>query len=158
MITNFPEKPTYNSGGLKKFFFVPFLGVSENPVVVAGSAVTPLGLFPGFSLLAGYATIHTLQFIEEQNENEHGIFYEQTLTGFAPSDTQEMMDLFTEMAQNRFLIMTSDYLGKKRLVGSSDNPLAFSYKFSTGNDRKDSRGYKFSFSGISTKAALDYPF
>lgn len=158
MITNFPDKPSYNSGGLKTFSFLPVVGVASNAIVLANAAIEPVVFVAGYAFLKGYATINSLQFNDEPTENEHGIFHEQSLNGFTPGDSRELSNLFVEMLRMKFLVVAKDYLGNNKLIGTKENPLSFSYKFSTGNDRKDSRGFKFAFSGVGTQTAVNYPF
>ena len=158
MIENFPTKKIYNPGGLKSFGFAPAVTLTGIPQTVAGATLSELVFKTGFNLLNGYATANTLQFTEDATENEQGVFYEQNLQGFVPLDTAQIIALFAEMLQMRFVCIAKDFNNAKRLVGSVENPLIFSYKYTSGNDRKDAKGYKFNFSRTSTNPAPVYPF
>lgn len=158
MIGNFPTKKNYNPGGLKSFSFAPSVTIANYPAIVAGSANAELLFKTGFYLLNGYATANTLQFNQEEGETDQGVLHEQNLQGFVPLEGAEIVALFAEMVQMRFVCVAKDFNGIKKLLGSVLNPLVFSYKYSSGNDRKDAKGYKFSFARTTEESAPIYPF
>jgi hypothetical protein len=158
MIGNFPTKKNYASGGIKNFLFAPAITVTSFPTVVSGSAIAELAFKTGFAFLSGYSTAGLLQLTEDGNENEQGVFYDQQLQGFAPIEGTEIVALFAEMAQMKFICAAKDFNGVRKLIGTVANPLTFSYKYSSGLLRTDAKGYKFSFSRTASEPAPIYPF
>lgn len=128
---------------------------------VTGFARASAAAKPVVTLRAGkafsriYCTPGTLGFNQEHSETDNGDLYAITITGFHPDDDVARNATFTGFLQNhRIVVRFKDYAtGITRLVGSPDQPLSFSYKFSTGEDVPDSRGYTLTIKGTLTQPA-----
>lgn len=157
MINSFPIKPSKNLSGLKTFDFIPVKNVSVYPEIYGGQVLATLTLVAGTAILKGYATSDTLSFIENQKENEHGVYFEQNISGFTPGDKPELIDLTQNMAVMPFYVIVSDFNGIKRLAGFGQN-LRFTSEFTSGTSRTEQKGHKFTFTGFSLFKAPVYPF
>lgn len=157
MIANFPKKPMTNLSGLLSFEFIPVYLVSAYPTIVDGIATSALSVVAGATIFTGYATADSLGFNENQKESEQGEYYEQNVFGFTPGNKPELTILMQNMAKSGFYVITKDPQGVKRLIGYGQN-LKFSSDYSSGVNRTDQKGYKFSFSGLSLFRAPVYPF
>lgn len=157
MITNFPAKKIYNQGGYNSFTFSPFQLISGIQRTVANNMPSALVSFAaGDDWLSGYATVQTLAYTEDPQQDANGTFYNLTIAGYVPGDKPELEQILGEMEQQRHIVVLKDTSGILRLVGTRDMPLSFNAAFSSGANRSDQKGYTFKFSGTSTLRAPQY--
>src|SRR5690606_20868317 len=105
-------------------------GVHVFPKVRAGVVTEVVELLPGYAWKQGYATAGTLNLVEKQNEDAGGTFHNTEVSGFAPGERDQLLNLFDNMSGNPFLVILKDNLGVKRLVGDPVNHLIFTSDFS----------------------------
>lgn len=148
MITDFPKKKYYNLAGLRSFQFVHVSEVFQYPIFRDGKAFGDLQLIGDLQLKAGYATYETLEFAENPVNSPNGVYYEQEITGFAPGDAAEMLDVISNMEDNEFVVLITDARGQRRIVGGYGYPLIFLSDFTTGARRVDRKGFSFTFSAV----------
>lgn len=144
-----------NVGGIFSFQYIPYFQIVKLPTVTGKLITTPLGLNSGYTLLSGYSTLGETEFEENQKSDPNGPYYEWKLTGFVPGDSPDLIGLMEEMELVQHLVITRDTMNKRRMVGY-DAPLDFSASFQSGGKPGEARGYKFSFTGLSTKRAPVY--
>jgi hypothetical protein len=147
MISDFPAKKDYNPGGYLSFQFAPAQLVASFPMIANSKTVVPVAFLAGYDWFNGYATTETLVFNEEPAFDEGGTYYNITVTGFAPGDKPELVDLIGLMADNRFILQVKDTAKINRLVGTPKSPLDFSATFGSGGARADQKGFTFNFTG-----------
>lgn len=148
MITDFPKKKTYNLAGLRSFQFVHVSEIFQYPIFRNGQVTGDLQLLPGRTLKTGYATYETLEFSENSIPSPNGVYYEQEITGFAPGDAADMIDVISNMENNEFVVLIADARGQLRIVGGYGYPLIFLSDFTTGARRVDRKGFSFTFSAV----------
>jgi hypothetical protein len=157
MITDFPAKKIYNTGGYTAFQFVPYYNVLTYPAIAAGEVLAPVTLVAGTSWLNGYSTPGTLLLTEQPTSDENGIIYNISITGIAPGDKSELFDQMQGMENNvPFLVLLRDAQKKLRLVGSPAVPLIFSSNFSSGALKSDLKAFTFTFTGQCLYRAPQY--
>lgn len=156
MIANFPKKKSYNPGGLRTFKFVPVSFILSYPAIIDGKINSALQLLPGKEWLTGYSTPYTLEYSENAKKSTQGDYYDQSLSGFAPGDHEDLLDVIQSLNDQYFILLVEDARGQLRLVGGYGFPLAFTADFSSGSSRSDSKGFSFEFSGQSIFRAPIY--
>lgn len=156
MITNFPKKKSYNPGGLRSFRFVHASSVLAFPAILNGKVSSAVQLVADHEWLTGYATAYTSNFIENAKQSPHGVYYEQSLSGLAPGDYVELLDLIQSKEDQDFVLLVEDARGQIRLVGGFGFPLRFLSDYSSGSARSDMKGFDFKFSGIAPFRAPVY--
>lgn len=124
--------------------------------MVAAVGLTVTGtLKPGFSWSRIYCTPGTLSYEMKPGRASNGKTYSFDIKGFSPNDAPakataiDLLDTY-EHVVCRFC----DNMGLKRLVGTADQPLAFSYQFATDPDVPGSRGYQIAVAGTTTTAPV----
>jgi len=145
MITNFPLLKTYNLAGLLSFQFAQVDSIVSYSGVFNGKVLFPLTFKIGSDWLKGYSTPSTLNFNESFKSNEHGSYYEQTISGFVPADKADLISLIEEMDNQYFVSLVKDSAGQQRLVGAFGSPMLFSANFDSGLSKSDSKGFQFKF-------------
>lgn len=156
MITGFPSKKIYNTGGYSSFEFLPYNLVYTYPMITQGVTYIPVGLYEGHPWLKGYATAGSLVFTEEQVVDENGQPWNQTINGFVPGDKAELVFLMANMARTRYLVLLRDSSGQMRLVGTPKRPLKFTSSYGSGGERSEQKGYHFKFTAQSLFPAPAY--
>ncbi len=156
MITNFPANPLANMSGLQLFSFSPYQNINTLPAIAKMKIIAPVVFKAGYSFLSGYSTIGQLNFTEKFTNDENGGLYSWLITGYAPGDSDTLVNLFEEMKTCRHLVTTVDNNRVKRLVGYNA-PLDFSADYDSGKiPGTDMRGYAFTFSGQGKSRAPVY--
>jgi hypothetical protein len=145
MITSFPTPDPENIGGCQMFWFIPSNQVMHLPVTAQRKILSPIVLKANAAFLLGYATEKTLFFDEKPQENDAGDYYMTEVGGFFPKMTPGTLALFSSMRKQRFIVVVEDNNGHKRVAGSLDNPMKFSFDASTGDNPKSRNGYRFMF-------------
>lgn len=145
MITNFPKKKSYNPGGLRSFRFVPRSWILGYPPIINNKITGEVTLLPGREWLTGYATAETLAFEENGKDSPNGVYYDQSIPGFAPGDHEDLLDLIQSMEGNEFVALVVDARGQTRLVGGYGYPLKFISDYSSGTMRSDGKGFSYEF-------------
>lgn len=156
MIKHFPKFKGNNPAGLRSFKFVHIGHIAQFPAVKNGQTLGPIQLISGKEWLDGYSTLYTLLFRELPKTSANGLFYTQSLTGVAPTDRLELLDLMQSMEGQEFVVLVEDATGKTRLLGGYGYPLTFMANFSSGSNRSEAKGFEFEFFGSSEFRAPIY--
>lgn len=156
MITNFPKHKGYNPAGLRTFKFVHVSHIARFPAIKNGQTQGVIQLLQGQDWLTGYSTPYTLNYTEKAKPSPNGPFYEQSLSGVAPGDKPDLLDLMQSMEGHEFVLIAEDARGQLRLIGGYGYPLVFMSDFSSGSDRSEAKGFEFGFSGNSEFRAPIY--
>jgi len=142
---NFPSIPTDIIGGIAEFKFARLQDASSFSVldsVVQANALSQIAS----AWYTGYSTISELKFSEEQSVGDHGSSFVKTLEGFFPGDDENILPLMNEMAGQYFLLYLKDNDELMKIVGSVNEPMIFTFKFSSANP-KGKKGYTWQFMG-----------
>lgn len=156
MITNFPDKKPYNPGGYLTFRFIPAALIVAYPMISNSSAVALIEFADGYEWLKGYATRGTLLYHEEPQIDDAGTVYIKTITGLAPGDSRELVDIMNLMPGKKYVVEISDRFGRSRLVGTPASPLEFSAVFDSGTDPSEEKGFRFTFTCLSKSRSPYY--
>ena len=78
-----------------------------------------------------------------------GTQYAKTIKGVYPKGSDEMLSIFSSMANGRrFMVKITDNNGVQRLVGRMGVPLMFEFNYATGGPAAQMNGYTFTFYSI----------
>lgn len=144
-MTDLLYAPADNLGGLHLIRFVPVVGLQPTP---ATGRPTVVQFLAGFRWLNAYCSPFSGRYDEESNETDNGTVYSVTVEGFWPgagSDADRLQ--LDELTRHRFVVEATDLSGSLRLIGTTRTPLTFIYKFRTGTQPGDRRGYVLSWTG-----------
>lgn len=147
-----------NIGGVLTFEFTPKSNVVSIPKAYKGCVIHPVQLIEGAQWYIGKATNRTLRLLDELTESKQSDFHTVQLSGFFPNDSEEMSLLFQEMENEYFIITCKDANGVRRLLGTEECGLKFTYKHDTGDDMPVRPGYSFQFTGAQPKKPYRYEF
>ena len=146
-IESFPQLTPGTLGGCRGFEYVPASELLHIPRLRNGQVPAPVILKDGSAFRKGYSTFKTLVFEEKIQENDSGKYYLCEIKGFYPKICHEILDLFARMAMDHFVVVVTDNNGLRRVCGTDDNPLNFSFDQGTGSEPASRAGISFSFRG-----------
>jgi hypothetical protein len=156
MISSFPTKAIANMPGIQSFLFSPYQNIASIPPAPGKKIITPVVFKPGYGFLTGYSTPGLMNLVETGAQDANGPIYDWLITGFYPGDDDSIIDLFTNMEIDRYVVLTKDNSGILRLVGINA-PLNFVSVYDSGKEPgTDAKGYTFTFSGQSALRAPRY--
>lgn len=154
---NFESSELFESlGGCQGFSFSPVNRIASVPEAFACCIETPITMVNPFVMLQGYASPGTLLFSESAKQTPSGILYSVSVKGFYPGASAGMIALFRELLANRFVVLVTDKHGSTRLAGSLQEPLSFSFQYSSMSLPNERAGYEFVFSGEMTSICPIY--
>ena len=154
---NFQTSDYFESlGGCQGFYFSPVNRIAAIPEAFASRIESPISMIEPFIMLEGYASRGSLSFSESAKLTPSGILYSVSIKGFYPGASAEMISLFGELMANRFVVLVTDAHGNTRLAGSLQEPLSFSFQFSSRSVPAERAGYEFTFSGELTSVCPIY--
>lgn len=153
MLNSFPNPDfLYNIGGCELFKFIPVCDVDFVELNFSLNTVLAISLKPGKEFFTGYASFNSLQFRERIRNNDSGNYFLTEITGFYPKLSQDALRLFSEMQHKEFVVILADNNRNKRLVGSPETPVIFTFDQSTGRSPSQRNGFDFRFN-----AQLQHP-
>lgn len=149
-----------NLGGICKFQFVPKEWIDEFPEENAdtGVALYAVTLLPGYSWLTAVCLRDSMEFTEDQQQNEAGSFFQQKLSGVINKDDAELNILNDALRFRECVVIYTDRNGKKKLIGKSSKAMSFSSRLATGLEVKDKTAFYVEFTHESIDRAMHYPF
>ena len=158
MITNFPifTDGTENMGGMLSFQFVETRNLNGFPDFKNSQCLAAISgyLNGAANLLTGYAEQDTLQFKETSEAGMHRI----TISGQLQKISLQLIELFRQMKENSFVVITTDNNGLKRIVGTRTHGARFSFNTDAGNTPASYNGADFQFTVDMPEPAPYYPF
>ena len=141
MNLSFPKSS--NTAGLKNVFW--FVAVS-NVLSQIGATVV---LKPEQKWNTGKATRFKPDFKEKQKD---GKLLSIAYKAFVPKRTPELDEVLNAMLPHEgYLLIYDDFNGYRRLAGSVDTPLMFTFDLPSGKKPGDANGVNIQFNGISTE-------
>lgn len=159
---NFLKPESENMGGSVFFYFIPSSEVSGF-TKTSDYKVSSLVLQSGSDLSAGYASPNSLVFQATPSETEHGTVFDILIKGFYPRPGYQMMEIFSDMVNERFIVLVKDNNGNSRIAGTIDQPLSFRFSESSAQRAQEMPGIEYQFYGkVATlpffyTSSLEYP-
>jgi len=145
-------KPGDNLGGLLKIWAVPKAVYSRSGTTVTISDDT--------DVYALYCTPESMQFSEPQVETPGGIYYNTSVSGFIPGDTEAALAAINNMADKKYVVIFQDGNGNYKAAGTGFYPLKLKATLNSGKNVADLAGWEISFAGetIHRAVKVDNPF
>lgn len=147
-----------NIGGVAYFWFAPIEKVQSIPDVnsTLKAISAPVTWKDGGTFLSGYSTIEKQSLSIRSSFGSNGRSFDVELSGFWPGHDESMSELLDLMNGQQFIVLAEDNEAKRRLLGTLDEPMIFSFgEWGAGTANSGGRGYKFSFS---RKMSYNPPF
>lgn len=150
-----------NLPGFRQLKYVPvdWLDSDEYEEYITGSGNFQKAVTPS---LGGQVWL-TLPFLprgegwrQDPRRTDQGDEYQQLIEGIIPNLRPEVEAVFDLMAKHRFLVKFTDRNGKPWLIGRQHEPLEFEAQGDGGSSDGGLNGYRFRFSGITTRRAFGY--
>ena len=87
----------------------------------------------------------TGKFSSPEEKNPSGSLHKAEVVGFTPLMRMATAAIFSEMREDLFVVVVTDNNGNKRLVGTLEEPLRFSFSESTESSYGVRQGYAWAF-------------
>jgi hypothetical protein len=145
MIKDIIKHCNENLGGVFIFKFIPVIHVQSIAQPIDNRILTPVVLKQGFNWLDFYATEGTMQLKEDLQPSDHGDFYKLKLTASVPKIRTEIDHTFSLMRNVKFLIDVVDNNGQRKLLGTLEEPLSFTFQSDTGDSMPKKNNYSVEF-------------
>ena len=142
----FPEN-TSNIGGCHTFHFIKADNVQLIVINTLHNNVSELVLKLHTAFHSGYASFRSLQFQENMRNNDSGRFFLTRISGFYPGLTNHILNIFSAMQAQEFIVVITDNNNQKRLVGTPQSPLKFTFNQASGANPTQRNGFEFTFEG-----------
>lgn len=153
---NFSKPICTNPGGIREFSFVPVEDVSDLEMDLFSFILTDITFKPGQSWSKGYSTHEKLLVDQDIVDSDHGPIYKPFISGFHPGYNYYLEKLFNNMCTTRFIIDVIDNNGERYVLGTIENGLHFSWKYTSGDQIRKLNGYSFRFAHDSFQSRLRY--
>lgn len=153
-MNNFPQPQIDNIGGLATFRFTEVESVISIARPTDHKITSSVQLKVGKLWYTGYASVDSLKYSEESNQDDNGHFIKATLKGFVP-ESPEMLQLLVQMDGRRFIVHLTDNDALEKIAGTKEQPLTFNCDFET-QTVSGIKGYNYQFTGILEKRAPIY--
>lgn len=144
-----------NTGGVEALWYVDVADVLSVPDPDAPLLTSDVLLRPGASWYQIVATRTTLGFTQTGKTDRHGPYWQPQLKGVLAKATATVAAGLEALDGRRFLLLYRDNNGITWLVGTLDEPLAFSDKYDAGSTTARNN-YDFVFSGETARRARPY--
>lgn len=130
-----------NRPGYYDFAFIPDSEIVYLPDAINGIInLNNIQLAVGAQFLSGYATLNTLSLGDELKQSAHGSLSPVELSGSTPLVNNKNLHLFSQMAQQRFVLLARDNNGRWYIAGEPNNGLLFNFK-------RQASALEFTFTG-----------
>ncbi len=144
------------SGLFQRFYYTLAANLPDELPVEGVAIVGDLQLAEGTLFNFIEATQFSPEFDEPSDDDVHGHFYDNNFSGFVAGHTPELAEAMLEMKGKRVVVLYQDMDGQLKLIGDKEHPLVFEYKFNSGAQPGQRKGYRFSFKGKSRNPAYFY--
>jgi len=134
-----------NMPGNASFQFCPAIGIDSYPNPDNCEISTEITFKTGYSWYDGVSISKQLDFDEKEKNQKPGKIYSKIIKGFYPKQSKEILSLFNEMKNQKFIVKIMDNNGYYRIVGSLEAPLNFNFSAKTGSLNSGTNGFNFSF-------------
>lgn len=148
MIHSMPQyNGEVNLPGYLDFKFVPLSYVQSVPDHWnQWSIYSDIVLLAGKEWLNGYATQGTLRVAEGATANSGLVTYLHRVEGFLPRDIPDLTGLMQAMAHDRFLVLAKNADQNRKLLGTLQTGLRFSYSYDSKRiGEQQVKGYSYRF-------------
>lgn len=135
-------------GGNSGFEFSPVQHVASIPQAIGGIVSSPIVMVGDAVFFDGYSSAGSLNFSLTNETSRPGRLNKISVKGFYPKASTDMIALFNEMISQKYILILSDILGQKMILGNKNEPLSFNFSFSSKSVPGERAGYDFEFSGI----------
>lgn len=153
-MNSFPQPQIDNIGGAGSFRFTEVESVSSIARPTDHKITSSVVLKAGKLWYNGYASLDSLNYLEEGKQSDNGHFIQATLKGFVP-DSPEMLQLLVKMDDRKFVLHITDNDNLEKIVGTKETPLTFNCDFET-QTVSGIKGYTWQFNGMLQKRAPIY--
>lgn len=147
------NKQSENMGGVLRLWAIP-----KSDITLSGKTLT---IVSDTNMVSIYTSEDSATFVEEIVKSFAGTVFKVEITAKVPGDNSGTLNLIAEMERrSKYLVVYIDGNGNYKLAGSTDAPLRFSSKATTGTGAAGLNNYAITFSGQQLKRALfiDSPF
>lgn len=141
--------------GISRLYFIPVEAVKEDPRLFSGPGV--IGTLPLMTAKLSVARIENFarDYKEEQKTGDGGPYFETTVSGFLPAESQVNHQSLDAMKYHRYIVLVqANDQSMIKWLGSKDSPCTFSQSFGSGKRHTGSTGSLITFSCTSQ----DRPF
>lgn len=145
-----------NLGGLFLFNFIPVTEVQSIAEPIDSRVLEPVTTTTIGRWYECYASEGTMKFIEDLQQSDQGDFHKAKLSAFIPKDRTDIADQFEKMRNKDFIIDYIDNNGHRKLIGTLDYPLRFTYSLDTGATVPNKNGHTIEFYGDILKKSPTY--
>jgi len=150
------NKVQNNTGGIKKFFFIPSADLKKDPRPNQNLIVNEIPIKEGSKWYKGEVTRFSLEYNERKRASEYPDYFEQSLQGVIGKSTPEKEEILSQFDNRRFTIVYLDQNGYLRFAGGKEDGLLFTWDFETGAEPGDRNQIAFTFEGESKRKGLYY--
>ena len=146
------NKPTDNLGGVLKMWAIPVADFYLTGDTISFSSID--------DVVEIYCSPDSISYEETSDQSEAGIYYNVTIKGFVPSDSDESRKILSEMEQRPFAVVFCDGNQNYRLAGNGFYPLRMKFDFFTGRTTSERSGFEITFSGktLNMVVSIQNPF
>lgn len=134
-----------NMPGNSSFQFCPSIGIDSIPDIEDCEITTAITFKTGYSWYNGVSISKQLEFDEKESSKKAGNIFSRYVKGFYPKQSKEILALFNEMKNQKFILKIMDNNGYYRIVGNLEAPLRFNFSAKTGSLKSGVNGYSFMF-------------
>ena len=156
-MNDFSDFRTEGMGGLAdQFAFAPINTILSIPIAKESIITSAITFTSGNNFLVGKSIMNALEFDEKQTASPAGDVYTTVISGMVSQLTPEYLNLFREMTKQRFVVVTTDNNGLKRISGNKLAGMRFGFDQTASTTPAGVAGFKFSFSLVYHQASLFY--
>lgn len=145
MITDFVKLTGVNLSGLVKVEFVPIDQVDVLPAAWEQEIATAVTLIGAAQWLKAYYTQGTGGYSCPDAKDPAGDKYKIIVEGFLPKELLDNTRLFHKMSEDGFLVIAYDSNGNRRLCGTKEKPMRFTWSETTLSQLGGRTGYQWQF-------------
>lgn len=158
MITDFTRSFGTNISGLVKVEFVPIDFIDEIPESWEQEISTEITLGGSFQWLKAFYSQGTGGFSCDDSIDPSGCKYKIGVSGFLPKELLDNTRLFHKMCEDGFIVVATDSNGNKRVCGTVDKPMKFTWSETTLVQLGGRPGYQWQFTREMNEPAPFYTF
>lgn len=141
--------------GIDSFYYLPVADIQSFPEPINLKVnIAQILLKEGAAWIPGIALDNSLEHEEDRQGEAHGPLYEKKVSGQLPGDDHAMQELFRQHEYQALILRFTDRQGKRRLVGTPDEPVYLSAGYNNEGNHSGTKGYAFSFQGRHVEPSL----
>jgi hypothetical protein len=129
-MTNFPDFEFEGLSGGKTFNFIPTHDIDTIPYTIFETIDSDVILITGKTWFTGNSLPRSLDITEEHVPESNT--YKYKVTGRLTGSDSVIMPLFKDMASRSYVLDITDMNGNRRLIGTNENGMDFTWKRISG--------------------------